>query len=623
MTHAHILGTGLVSGLGAGVDASFDQLLAGNVGRTPITRFSPEPYSQQQAGQLPPDLEEELLERFSDDDLTWGLIMKAAEEALGSLDALQPDPDMGLVLATNFGIMETLCWAWQERLDTGDMDEPTFRAQQDVLSTIARQTGAGGPHVQVSLSCASGAAALHVALEWLRSRRVSRVLAIGYDVLSEFTWCGLHNLRTITEDCLRPFDANRQGTIFGEGAAAMLLSTRPADADRAKGYLHGAATNNNAFHLTAPNKEAEGSRLVMQAALADAGCDPRRIDVVSAHATGTTANDLTESQALHNLLPHSPPVLALKGNLCHLMGAAGLAEAVLALQALRSQKLPPIAGLQEQDPDCAVDAVKDQPRRLPAKLALTNSAGLGGNNSSVVVGREPPKEPADHTADRGVACTHVGWVLPTRIGDAAALPEDLDAGDLMSILQPLSDFSVKPYIESVKGYLDPAAEYALAAAQLALRGIDTQPEDSRRIAIVGVTQYGAPSSAYRFYELMQSKGPRFASPLIFPHGYANTAANLVAIEHGFNGPHMVFNANPDAAEASLWARHLIQADLADLVLLIASEAVTPQVIPDAYRVLNGAICWCLQPAPLDTTWPALPVMSQNRHGTLFSTLEPA
>jgi len=216
---------------------------------------------------------------------------------------------------------------------------------------------------------------------------------VGYDVLTEYCWAGLTNLRTITTDSVRPFDRRRSGTIFSEGAAAVLLAA-PTGAGRQSrpapvALVAGAATNNNAFHMTAPPREADGSRRVMAAALADACLAPSDIDHVSAHGTGTTANDSTEAAALRNLFgPHldGMTVAAHKSQFGHMMGAAGAAEAIMTVEVLRNQIVPPTINHEETDPECRLDCVPGKARRLTgARCAMVNSAGIGGNNSALVL----------------------------------------------------------------------------------------------------------------------------------------------------------------------------------------------------------------------------------------------
>jgi 3-oxoacyl-(acyl-carrier-protein) synthase len=363
-------------------------MVAGECGIHEIDRFDPEPYAQPKGGQVPAEVEEALRDEFADDDFAVAMIKAAGREAMEQAGRAvgEPDPELGLVLATNFGPMETLEWCWRERLDMGTMDEGTFDMVDGAIDAVADWLGCGGPRLQLSLSCASGAATVSAARDLIQTGRARRVLAIGYDALTEYCWCGLTNLRTITTDVVRPFDANRSGTIFSEGAAALLV----AHADDGPGLatLAGAATNNNAFHMTAPAKEADGSRRVMQAALESAGMSADEIDHICAHATSTSANDITEAACFRNLFGERlsrMTVAAHKSQLGHMLGGAGAAEAIITIKAMREGVIPPTINHITPDPGCLLDCVPGTARRHQFRTAITNSAGIGGNNSSLVL----------------------------------------------------------------------------------------------------------------------------------------------------------------------------------------------------------------------------------------------
>jgi 3-oxoacyl-(acyl-carrier-protein) synthase len=590
----HLAGTGLISCLGRGVPEVFDAMLAGHCGIRPLTRFPADAFAQQHGGQLAEADEEALLDAWPDDDIAVAMIKAAATDALAAAKSGpgdQPDAELGLVLATNFGVMGMLEWCWRERLETGGLDADTYAQHHHVLDSIAAYLGADGPRAQLSLSCASGAAAVAVGRRWLLAGRARRVLVIGYDALTEFCWTGLSNLRTITSDRLRPFDESRKGTIFSEGAAAALLvAGKTVDDDTTAVAVLGAATNNNAFHLTAPAREGAGSQRVMAAALTAAGLAGDAVDWVSAHATGTEANDRTECAAIRAIAGDQElPVAAFKSALGHMLGAAGLAEVVIAATAVTDGRIPPVVNLQTQAEACPVDAVVGSPRTGDWQTVLTNSAGIGGNNAAVVLGRAGATRPAPAPATVGIA--GAGWVLPDQVGNGAT-PPPTELAPMLDRGHALDDFSVKPYIESVKGYLDPAGAYTLAAAALAFEAAGIDREDAV-VGVVAATAYGAPTSGYRFFEQTITKGPRLASPLIFPHSYPNTAANLVAIEFGLAGPHLVF-CHPGAAAEAVWHAHdLVAAGECEAVVLIASEAVPAAAVPDDTAVLNGAIALVL------------------------------
>ena len=583
-------GAGMVSPLGQGVAANWAAVLGGEAGIRPITRFHGQDFPQPEGGELPP----ELVDHFDEADggPVSAMIVAAAREALGSAE-WGADDELGLILGTNFGPMDQFEWAWRERIETGTMDVDTFVQGQNVVARVADLLGARGPRAQLTLSCASGAAVVATGCRWLQTGRAKRVLCVAYDLLTEFCWAGLTNLRTITTDRLRPFDAARQGTIFGEAAVAVLLTAEPQEGGVVVG---GTALNNNAFHMTAPAKRGDGSRRVMAAALADAGISPAAVDWVCAHATGTTANDLTESQAIADLLGSPRPTMAFKGNLGHLLGAAGLAEVVLAACALEAGIVPGVEGLQQLDSELSVD-VALQNRSLPGECLVTNSAGIGGNNAAVCLQRTPgPEVPA--AAAIGVSLVRVGWVLP---GPLVGSGERFPAGTVEALVAnsaTLAGFSAKPYLSSVRGYLDPVAAYALAALAQCVK-----EENDGESGIVAATGYGALNTGYTFYQQLVQKGPRLASPLLFPHAYASAAANLAAIEIGAAGPHCVFWTGLALQEAFRCAEFALREGKAKRMYVLAYDAQCEAAVPDGWSILPGACCWCLE-ADADGTWQA-------------------
>jgi 3-oxoacyl-[acyl-carrier-protein] synthase II len=189
---------------------------------------------------------------------------------------------------------------------------------------------------------------------------------------------------------VRPFDLHRSGTIFTEGAAAMLLESEPACTARGAeplAELAGWGTNNNGFHITAPAPRGAGSAQAMRQALARAGLAPEAVDHINAHGTGTKPNDSTESQAIADLFgAHAPriPVTSIKSSLGHMLGAAGTIEAIASVLSLREGVIPPTIHFETPDPECAVDLVANQPRAARLRCVLSNSAGIGGCNAAVV-----------------------------------------------------------------------------------------------------------------------------------------------------------------------------------------------------------------------------------------------
>ena len=599
-----ITGCGLICGLGNEPDAVFERMCSGETAFKEIYSFDSAPYAQKKAGQIAQDDDDKIADEFPDEDRALAMLRRAAQTALKGKSA--KDSRRALVLATNFGPMETLQWCWREKLDTGEIDEETFAPANGYIARLAETLGCGGPALQLSMSCASGAASIASAWDLLASGRADSVLVIAYDSLSEYAWCGLSNLHTVTTDIMRPFDVRRSGTIFSEGAAAILLE-RNDGPDEALAWLNGVATGNNAFHLTAPRAEAEGSRIVMAEAIKMAGLAPDAIEHVCAHATSTNANDSTEAAALRNLFGErikEITVAAHKSQLGHLLGAAGLAEIIVTVLAMRRGIIPPTVNHEQPDPKCMpLDCVPGMARFRHFSTAVTNSAGIGGNNAATVLGSTNSAATAVKGMDNKLYVRNIGWVLPDGIGSGAEIFKHGEWLTNIAANANLEKFDAKKYLSSVKGYLDPAGACFLAAFRLACGDDDMKFDEKRGIA--SVTHYGSVKSAFTFYAQLVQKGARLASPMVFPHGYANTPGNLAAIEFGCAGPHTVLYGVQDVREALAFAYARLMDGSANEMFVGAYEAFMPMAFPESLCALNGAMVMRLSATPAEGDVAAL------------------
>jgi 3-oxoacyl-[acyl-carrier-protein] synthase II len=350
-----ITGIGAVSALGVGVDALWSGALAGQVA------IAPRQYGDLEAhvGAAPIDAPDRL----------YGLAWSAAVEALAGRDA------DALVVSTTKGGIER----GQRYLEgTAPASELLELPLHRLATRLARALRITGPVRTVSVACASGTVALGHALRLVRSGRASRVLVVGADALSAFVVRGFASLRALGDGPARPFDAERSGLSVGEAGAAMVLE---AGDGPALATLAGFGAANDANHITGPSRDGAGLVRAWGLALADAGTD--RVELVSAHGTGTRYNDAMEGHAFAEL---GAPVHGLKGAVGHTMGAAGVLEAVLCVQALGAGRCPPTAGLVTPDPEIDLDLVTAA-RAIDARHVLSASSGFSGINAAVVLCR--------------------------------------------------------------------------------------------------------------------------------------------------------------------------------------------------------------------------------------------
>lgn len=252
---------------------------------------------------------------------------------------------------------------------------------------VAELLGLQGPAWLASLACASGNVTVALAFEALRQGRAEAAVVAGADGLSPVTLATFQTVKAMSSGYASPFDKNRDGINVGEGAAMLLLE--PLERAKARGAaifgeILGAATGNEACHMTAPGPEGEGIRRMMEEALADAGLSPSDIGYIDAHGTGTKAGDGAEARAIASLFGKNIPVAATKAVLGHTMGAAGVLELVSVLLALRRQKYVPLPRLREPMTEELRLSGKSFP--LSARYALSNSLGFSGSMGVLVLG---------------------------------------------------------------------------------------------------------------------------------------------------------------------------------------------------------------------------------------------
>jgi len=262
-------------------------------------------------------------------------------------------------------------------------------------SHVSMEFGLRGPSFGVTSACASSNHALAIAFDMVRLGRVPAALAGGSEAcLTLGAIKGWEALRVMSPDGCRPFCRDRHGMVLGEGAGMFLLE--PLEAARARGArplaeLVGAGMSADAGDIVAPS--VDGAAAAIAAALADAGLAPERVGYINAHGTATPANDPAETKAIRQVFGRHADRLAVSSTKAvhgHALGAAGAIELVAVLGALGEGLIPPTAGFTEPDPECDLDYVPNQARRVAIEAALSNSFAFGGLNCVLALKRADP-----------------------------------------------------------------------------------------------------------------------------------------------------------------------------------------------------------------------------------------
>lgn len=245
--------------------------------------------------------------------------------------------------------------------------------------------GLQGPALVVSSACSSTAKVFGNAQRMMDAGVCDAAVVGGVDSLCLTTLYGFNSLSLLSDEPCRPYDAARKGLSIGEGGGFVLLEK----ADAGSGpMLLGVGESSDAYHMSAPHPEGLGARLAMQRALDAAGVQPSAIDYINLHGTATKANDASEDRAVVDLFGQAVPCSSTKGWTGHLLGAAGISEAIIGMLAMEHGFIPGSLGTRQLDPALHCDYQVEN-RAAPLRTVLSNSFGFGGSNCSLVLGAAP------------------------------------------------------------------------------------------------------------------------------------------------------------------------------------------------------------------------------------------
>ncbi len=391
---------GMVTALGTGAEANAAGFREGKTAFSPVTFFDVSKQRVRTAAQAEVPGKSPS-KRVSDKqwrrmDRASRLLLVAAEEAWEQ-GGWSGGVRLPVILGTTSGGMNFGETFYRQAIGTPEKSygQATrvvqYQAQRQVLD-ITEALGFSGPVTLIANACASGGNAIGQAFEMIRYGDAERVLTGGYDGLCQLVFAGFDSLQALSITSCRPFDAQRDGLALGEGAAVLTMESLASAEKRGAKILgevvgYGAATD--AHHLTQPHPQGDAALKSMQEATRVAGIAPEQVGYINAHGTGTPMNDGAEAHAISRWAgEHAGKmrVSSTKASIGHLLGAAGSVEAVICLQALQGQWLPPMRGTQTADPACKFELVRE-PAQASYEYALSNSFGFGGANATLIFRR--------------------------------------------------------------------------------------------------------------------------------------------------------------------------------------------------------------------------------------------
>jgi 3-oxoacyl-[acyl-carrier-protein] synthase II len=401
-----VTGIGAVSPLGLTADATWQGLVAGRSGVRTITQFDPTGYPVRIAGEVQGFDAEAVFGRRKARhlDRVTQIALVATTEAVeaAKIDISADAERVGVVFGTGIGGVASFEQGVGVLNERGPEWISPYALPMLIPNMVAGQVaiefGIKGHSSCTVTACSASAQALGESLDLIRAGRVDAIVCGGSEAavtrVAMAGFAAMKALSTRNDDparASRPFDGARDGFVLGEAAAVLVLEEWESARRRGApilAELAGYGATSDAYHVTQPHPDGDGAVRSMKAACADAGVEPAEIGYVNAHGTSTPPNDRVETVALKRVFGTKvPPVSSTKSMTAHTLGAAGALEALICVQALTHQVLPPTINQEQPDPECDLDYVANQARPAEVEVAMTNSFGFGGHNATLVLRR--------------------------------------------------------------------------------------------------------------------------------------------------------------------------------------------------------------------------------------------
>lgn len=404
-----VTGLGMIAPVGQTVSEAWDNILAGKSGIQPITHFDIEPFSVRFGGPIYGfELEKYISKKDAkkmDPFIHYGMAagIQAVEDAgLEASDEIAPR--IGVAVGSGIGGIGGIETGYGNYLKGGPRKISPFFVPANIINMVAGNLsikyGFKGPNISIVSACSTGAHNIGEAMRMIQYGIADAMVAGGAEMATTPTGLGgfaaARALSTRNDDpqaASRPWDKDRDGFVLSDGAGVVVLEELEfAKARGAKIYAEivGSAMNSDAYHMTSPSPGGEGAAACMQLALDDADANREEVAYINAHGTSTPAGDLAETQGVKRAFgdhAYKLCVSSTKSMTGHMLGAAGGAEAVFTILALRDQVAPPTINLDNPDENCDLDYVPHTAREMKMDLALSNSFGFGGTNGTLAFRR--------------------------------------------------------------------------------------------------------------------------------------------------------------------------------------------------------------------------------------------
>ena len=602
-----ITGLGMISAVGENTADCWKSAVEGKSGIRHTKSVDTENCYADYAAEVPDEYLADLADH-KELDRAARLGVKAAFEAMSDagLENFRGDCRVGVIMGSCVGGVVSIEHYYTKGKDSDDVVKMPISA---IASQVARLSGAGGVVTNIANACAAGTMSIAYASDLIRDGRADVVIAGGADAFASVPYAGFLSLHALDAEPCSPFNRS-SGITLGEGAGALIVeSYEHAVARGAHIYCEvlGSGISSDAHHITAPRPDGAGQMDAIRRAIESSGLTPADIGYVNAHGTGTAKNDEAEFLSLHTVFDGENDSLAVsstKGMTGHCLGAAGAIEAVFTVKALTEGILPPTLGFREGDEERLaeragkIDFCPNKAKKKELHAAMNNSFAFGGNNASLIFGKDCGDVKVKEEKD-AVVITGAGVVSPLGCGldaylDACKNGKKIDGGDVASELTD-ADFASAGLERSFFRKLDRFSRLQAVSGMQALQNGNYQvtEENARETGILVGTSEGALGPGCDFEMLIAEKGNAGGSAFKFPNTVYNAAGGYLSICAGIRGYNVtVTNGAQSGLAAIAYASGVIREGKAAAMLATGTDE-NSEIIGELYHkigvVAGGAV----------------------------------
>ena len=597
-TRCVVTGLGMINAIGNNVQECWENALTGKNGIASVKSVKADDCYVDLGAEVSCDE----LENYKGVDRATKLCLKASEEALKDSGL-----DVSKVDASRFGVVMGSCVGGVVSIEnyvvngekTEDIRKMTI---SPIANHVANRVGAGGVISNVGNACAAGSISVAYACELIRAGVADVFIVGGADAFAAVPFAGFHALHALSEQACSPFN-HSNGITLGEGAGALVVeSYEHAQKRNAKIYCDvlAAGVSSDAHHITAPRPDGIGQMYAIRTAIANSGIEPKDIDYVNAHGTGTAKNDEAEFLSLHAIFDEAGGDLSVsstKAMVGHCLGAAGAIEAVYAVKALVEDKIPPTIGYSDEDLEALkekagkIDFMPNVMKEKKLDFVMSNSFAFGGSNASIIFSKGAGNV-AETANDEPIYITGMGIVSPLGNGVdnyiekvkagvgitsdsvfAETTKEDYDRyGVKMAFYRKLDKLSLMQVVSGLEA-LDKA-------------GIEIADEKAEDYGMIIGTDDGPLTTVYKFQENISANGTKSGSAFNFPNTVYNAAGGYLSIKTNMRGVNVTVTNGAQSGMSSLcYAYNEIRQNHAKVMLASGTDE-NSDIMEKLYRQLG-------------------------------------